>query len=108
LSQIVPRSYTLREKWRLLWGKVRRFGLWHFRRGYVQRQEAARSGDCARCGTCCKLLFQCPFLSQDAVGMYLCTIHNSRPGNCRMFPVDPRDFADRDIVSPDTKCGYRF
>ena len=108
MNQTANRKFTLREKCRMAWGKVRRFFFWHFRKGYVRRQQAARQGECARCGTCCKLLFQCPFLSQDEVGMYLCTIHDSRPGNCRMFPIDERDFADRDILAPETRCGYRF
>ncbi len=28
--------------------------------------------------------------------------------NCRNFPMDERDIAERDLVAPDTPCGYRF
>jgi len=31
-----------------------------------------------------------------------------RSPNCRNFPIDERDLADRDVVNPDTPCGFCF
>jgi hypothetical protein len=28
--------------------------------------------------------------------------------NCRVFPIDERDLADRDLVLPDRECGFSF
>jgi hypothetical protein len=28
--------------------------------------------------------------------------------NCRVFPIDERDLADRDLVLPERACGYSF
>lgn len=33
---------------------------------------------------------------------------DSRSRNCRTFPIDERDLADRDLVAPDTPCGFYF
>jgi len=49
-------------------GKTRRFV-----QASVLRQDAApllakRRGECNRCGACCKILFRCPFLGEDAEG----------------------------------------
>ena len=27
---------------------------------------------------------------------------------CRLFPIDERDLRDRDIIAPDTPCGFSF
>ena len=75
---------------RLLWGKVRRFWLAHFRPGYVRRQASRRRGRCARCGGCCSLGLRCPWLS----GTNHCTIYERRPIQCRLFPIDERDLRD--------------
>ena len=92
---------------RLAWGKARRF--FHgFRPKNVQERLGRRNGACIRCGACCKLLFDCPFLEFDEEGKALCRVYNSRPFNCRIFPVDQRCIAERDLVSPETKCGYWF
>lgn len=90
-------------------GKVRRFFLAHTRRGkaYIREMEMRRRGECGRCGACCKLLYRCPFLREEE-GLAVCSIHNRRPANCRIFPVDPEDLADRDEVMPDHPCGYAF
>jgi hypothetical protein len=88
-------------------GKVRRFYLHQFRRRYVEEQVAKRQGDCGRCAACCKLLFRCPFLD-DSGPLPTCSIHDRRPDNCRFFPIDPRDLADRDLVDPTNPCGFSF
>jgi len=88
-------------------GKIRRYYYHKFRRDYIKKMHAKRHGECARCGTCCKLLFKCPFLD-ESTHPALCRVHNSRPTNCRIFPVDKADLRDRDIVDTGHKCGYYF
>lgn len=100
-------DYSWRERAVLLWGKIRRFLLGKLRPGYVLRMQAARQGDCTRCGSCCKLLYQCPFLDESSFPA-MCTIHETRPENCRIFPVDSRDLTDRNFVQLKMNCGYSF
>ena len=45
-------------------GKLRRFWLVHFRKGYVRRQLSVRQGDCHQCGTCCNLLSHLPHVDK--------------------------------------------
>ncbi|HUT33687.1 MAG TPA: hypothetical protein VNE39_09420 [Planctomycetota bacterium] len=104
---LTPRKPTWRMRLRLLWGKARRLGLGLFRIGYVRRSAARREGDCQRCGACCQLGYRCQFL-RNAKSISECRIHALRPRNCRLFPIDERDLADRDLVAPDVPCGYRF
>ena len=92
---------------RLLWGKVRRFAH-KLRVEEVRRKHSLRRGECLRCGACCKLLFHCPSLDFDEEGKALCRKYDRRPFNCRVFPLDERCLRERDIVSPDTRCGYWF
>ena len=103
-----PRSPGVRLK--LLRGVMRRLLLLHFRPGYVRRSLARRTGSCSRCGVCCHLVAnQCRALRLDAAGHTLCTLYAFyRPPNCRTFPIDPRDLADRDLVAPDLPCGYAW
>ena len=42
------------------------------------------------------------------VGATYCAHYHLRPPNCRIFPIDERDLADRDLVMPDVPCGYWF
>jgi Fe-S-cluster containining protein len=37
-----------------------------------------------------------------------CTIHEYKPSNCSLFPIDERDLRDRDIIAPDSPCGFSF
>ncbi len=37
-----------------------------------------------------------------------CRFHNLRPPNCRLFPIDERDLADRDMILPEQPCGFSF
>jgi hypothetical protein len=100
-------ALTLRDRMTLGWGKVRRFYLAHFRPGYVRGSLARRVGTCNRSGACCRLMFTCPLLDlhPDPVR---CSIHDIKPKVCALFPIDERDLADRDIVSPDVPCGFSF
>jgi hypothetical protein len=92
---------------RLGFGKVRRFYLHTFRKKYIEKQLKERLGECGRCAACCKLLFKCPFLDESGP-IAMCSIHDRRPDNCRFFPIDPRDLADRDFVDPANPCGFYF
>lgn len=89
-------------------GKVRRLYYWLFRKSYIRRMEEKRKGECIRCGACCHLCYRCPNLKDAGDGKTECVIHEKRPPNCRIFPIDPRDLDDRDRVDPDGKCGYYF
>jgi Fe-S-cluster containining protein len=102
-----PRDLTLKQKFKLIRGKVHRFYVCHFNKTYVARHLAKRHGECKRCGACCQLLFRCAFAAEckDGAG---CKIYKRRPINCRVFPLHKRDLQERDIVSPETKCGYYF
>jgi len=81
------------------WGKVRRFYLCHFRKGYVERMRALRRGECRRCGECCTIMFRCPHLE----GRNECTVYERRALQCRMFPIDERDLRGRF-----SSCGFYF
>ncbi len=96
---------------RLSWGKIRRFYLGHFRPSYVESKMNLRRGECLRCGTCCMLLYSCPELEEQTDGTTRCRIHEKRPKNCRIFPVDQTDLNDRQLVSKDRderSCGFDF
>jgi hypothetical protein len=89
------------------WGKMRRFYYWTLRKDYIERSHARRRGECVRCGACCKLMFRCPWLD-EASGLPMCVRHETRPMNCRVYPIDEADIADRDVIAPERKCGYSF
>lgn len=99
------------DKSRLFRGKVRRFYLGLFGRRYLEAQENLRQGQCNRCGQCCKLLYVCPHLDELPDGTTTCLIHQSRPVNCRVFPIDRRDLADRALLAKHRSkpsCGFNF
>lgn len=89
------------------WGKVRRFYLHGLRGGYIEKSHERRSGECRRCGACCKLMFVCPSLDLTKNPIE-CKRHETRARNCRVFPIDERDIRDRDIMMPEQACGYSF
>jgi Fe-S-cluster containining protein len=53
----------------------------------------ARHGECNRCGACCKILFQCPFLV-EVEGGFTCSVYDHRPPSCRLFPMAPADLRE--------------
>src|SRR5580704_3858318 len=61
----------------------------------------ARQGECNRCGTCCKILFTCPFLVEDK-GVFTCSVYDHRPPSCRLFPMVPADLREVD------RCAFSF
>lgn len=84
-------------------GKLRRFGLVHFRTGYVRRQISVRRGACRQCGACCNLLFTCPMLTKQK----RCLVYGTcRPQACKVFPIDQRDIDEVKLYGG--RCGYRF
>lgn len=99
---------TLRVRFILLRGVLRRFFLNVFRPGHVRASLARRSGACRRCGVCCHLVAnKCSALHLHPDGHSTCRLYNVyRLPNCCTFPIDPRDLADRDLVAPSAPCGY--
>ncbi len=84
-------------------GKLRRFGLVHFRKRYIHRQLSVRQGFCRQCGTCCNLLFTCPMLTKQS----RCLVYGTcRPQACKTFPIDQRDIDEVKLCSG--LCGFRF
>ncbi len=84
-------------------GKLRRFWLGNFRRGYVRRSLTQRRGECRQCGVCCGLGNTCPVLHEKK----LCLIYRGyRPRSCRLFPIDERDIRDVELLGG--TCGYHF
>ncbi len=79
------------------WGKVRRLLLCTFYPDYVASSIKQRTGACTRCGRCCRLLWNCPFLKHGSQ----CRIYGKRIKNCSRFPIDSRDTAH-------IRCGYSF
>jgi hypothetical protein len=52
---------------------------------------------------------RCRFLEFDADGLSGCRVYDKRLSpNCKTFPIDERDLADRDAIMPDRPCGYHF
>lgn len=98
---------TVRERAVLGWGKLRRLYLAWLRPGYVRASLARRVGGCNRSGACCHLMFTCPLLDQRTAPVR-CSIHEVKPRVCNLFPIDERDLRDRDIIAPDTPCGFSF
>jgi hypothetical protein len=84
-------------------GKARRFVQAKLGRQDTDGLLAQRRGECNRCGACCKILFQCPFLGTDAEGQYTCRIYEQRFAQCRLYPLHAADLLElRD------QCSYTF
>jgi Fe-S-cluster containining protein len=62
-------------------------------------------GECNSCGAGCNLLFRCPHWDADS---RLCTVYETRPRVCRMFPISPSDLRDQDLGLRHTVCGFPF
>jgi len=83
-------------------GKLRRYVQANVLKQDTEALLAKRSGECNRCGACCKILFQCPFLGTDAEGQYTCTIYEKRFAQCRLFPLHAADL--REVA----ECSFTF
>jgi uncharacterized protein len=84
-------------------GKIRRFFLIKFKKQYLEQQMEQRQGECNQCGSCCELLFKCPFLVKVEDGSTLCSIYENRPKQCDVFPID-----DKCLSEVDFDCTYTF
>ena len=65
-------------------------------------RDKSRTGECVRCGACCKLPNICPFLRYDENDKSRCTIYLIRPMNCRVYPRNENEHLTNDT------CGFRF
>jgi uncharacterized protein len=83
-------------------GKIRRFIQSSILREDTAPLLAKRQGECNRCGACCKILFQCPFLGTDTDGQYTCKIYDKRFAQCRLYPLRVEDL--REVA----ECSYTF
>ncbi|MCK4908326.1 MAG: hypothetical protein KAS70_00375 [Planctomycetes bacterium] len=90
-----------------LWGKTRRAYLVYYHPAYVKKNLRHRVGECHRCGTCCKLMFDCWWLNNHCQTTG-CRHYSLRSRVCHIFPIDERDLKDRDLLNPTKKCGYSF
>ena len=91
----------------LMWGKIRRMWIIYLTPKRTKKLLSLREGECQRCGACCKINFECPFLTNHTKAA-ACKLYDSRSKVCRYFPIDHRDLKDRDIIMPHAKCGYTF
>ena len=79
-------------------GKVTRFFT-----SLVLPVDPKRTGECMRCGACCKFLVKCPFLEYENGDPKSprCKAYLIRPLQCRKYPRTKEE----QIHLP---CGYRF
>lgn len=94
-------------KWALmarqLRGKTRRFVQANLVRQDHGALLAKRHGECNRCGACCKILFRCPHLAEDAEGHYSCRVYETRYTQCRLYPLHAAD-----LLELEGQCSYTF
>ena len=63
-----------------------------FNKEKVSVSVQERKGNCIRCGRCCQASIRCPKLSYDENNLAMCLIHEQRPGMCRIYPFNSKDF----------------
>jgi len=80
-------------------GKLRRFLDTQFRKDKTAASISKRRGACRRCGSCCAIVFRCPFLTKSNS----CSIYSIRPKQCRLYPINQKDLRFREHV-----CGFHF
>jgi hypothetical protein len=76
----------------------------------LYRWKSYRKGECNRCGACCRIQFECPFvIEDDGPNVTHCAIYqiDSAPKACHNFPIDPLDLhmLQREI---DNVCTFYF
>ena len=106
---MIATKTSWRDRVKQVWGTPRRL-IWNvFRPGYVRENLAERTGECRRCGACCRLVVKCVFFFHDDDGLPACRAYGAfRFPNCTKFPIDHRDIADRDRIAPHEPCGYSW
>jgi hypothetical protein len=94
---------------KLVHGKIRRQYLIIFRPNYVNTMRLQRVGACRGCGTCCQLGWRCySYKPQNEQCSDNCSNYSRRFSSCRLFPIDQRDIQDRNLLAPQTPCGFSF
>ena len=86
----------------LIYNKIARFFIVHFKPSAVQKGIDAREGQCNQCGVCCNIFFHCPFLKKDETHT-VCSIYKMRPLQCKAFP-----FREQDIKDINYQCTFKF
>jgi len=76
----------------------------------LYRWKPYRKGECNRCGACCRIQFECPFvIEDDGPNVTHCAIYQieSAPKACHNYPIDPLDLhmLQREI---DNVCTFYF
>ncbi|MEK7484642.1 MAG: hypothetical protein AABZ60_09970 [Planctomycetota bacterium] len=95
-----------RTRFLLVKGKIRRLFYTTFHKDYVEHCLNLRKSGCGRSGICCRLGYTCPNLGHTDNNLPYCKIHEHRPQNCRIFPLDWEDIRDRDLIANGEPCGY--
>jgi len=101
-------NLSLWQRLKLLWGRPRRLFLNLLRPAYVRASLERRRGECGRCGACCQMGVACRHLSYNGRLSECRRYDKYRSANCRNFPIDERDLAERDLVAPGSPCGFHF
>jgi hypothetical protein len=70
-------------------GRIKRYLLFWFRKGYVETQMLKRRGGCIRCGYCCHQL-SCSFAVQNGK-IWECSIYPYWPVSCTVYPITQKD-----------------
>lgn len=77
---------------------------------YRANMKKYQQGECNRCGSCCRIIFHCPFLQNLPDGTGHCTIYMTKhaPKACVIFPLDPGDLAEiKRAIAPNT-CTFDY
>ena len=106
--ELRPAKLSLWQRLGLLMGRPRRLFLNLCRPGRVRASLARRRGECRRCGACCQMGVRCRHLRYNGHLAECSRYQKYRSSNCRNFPMTERDLAERDLVAPDTPCGFYF
>jgi Fe-S-cluster containining protein len=82
----------------------KKYGYYHKLRQlvvYLKRRDKNRSGECRRCGACCRFMADCIFLKFDDQGRSECGIQKIKPYTCSKYPLKAKEHHTRAI------CGDR-
>ncbi|MEW6730548.1 MAG: hypothetical protein AB1489_04345 [Acidobacteriota bacterium] len=104
---------TLFYAWRYkhVWASLHRYFLAIITPQSYQRYfKQQLQGECNRCGHCCRILFDCPFLVTEPDGKTHCAIYTTRhaPKICVAFPLNPWDLAEIKRAIAPNQCSFSF
>jgi Fe-S-cluster containining protein len=83
--------------------QIKRRFVYYFSHKKVREDIKKRRGECLGCGKCCQVVVPCPMLYKIG-GKVLCKIHQHKPYECHIYPVNNKDFFKH--LKP--TCGYWF